>query len=179
MHSAAIFIDAGYLEKIVSKRYSGLRVDYSKLPDALKDEGDEILRTYYYNCPPYQSAEPTSDERRRKSGYDRFRQILLRLPRYEVREGKTVKRSETEFGQKGIDTLICVDMVKLVYSGKIDKVILIAGDHDLMPGIEAVKDAMVITKLIYHPESVSNQLYEMCDDRMMIDDELAEKIKRE
>jgi len=96
-----------------------------------------------------------------------------------VREGKMVKRSDSEFVQKGVDTLICVDMVKLVYSGKIEKVILIAGDHDLIPGIEAVKDAMVITKLIFHKDSVSDQLYEMCDDRMMIDDALVSIISRD
>lgn len=96
-----------------------------------------------------------------------------------MREGKTIKISEKGFGQKGIDTLICVDMVKLVYSGRIDKVILIGGDHDLVPGIEAVKDTMVITKLVYHKESVSDQLFYMCDDRMMIDESLVARISRE
>lgn len=159
-------------------KFFGTRVDYTRLPQAVKDENDEVIRTYYYNCPPYQSSTPTPEERQKKSGYDSFRQFLLRLPRYEVREGKMVRRSETEYGQKGIDTLICVDMVKLVYSGRIDKVILISGDHDIVPGIAAVKEAMVLTKLVFHRESISDHLFDLCDDRIEINRALVEKIKR-
>lgn len=178
MHNAAIFIDAGYLEKVLSQKFRGGRVDYSKIPALLRDDGDEVIRTYYYNCPPYQSSEPTDDERRRKSGYDKFKSYLLGLPRFEVREGKTVKKTPNEFGQKGIDTLICVDMVKLVYSNRIDKVILAAGDHDLVPGVRAVKEAMVLTKLVYHPGSVSDELYQLCDDRMPLNEKTVEGILR-
>ena len=50
----AIFIDGGYLEKIIKKEFSEIPIEFARLVDVLRD-GKELLRTYYYNCLPYQS----------------------------------------------------------------------------------------------------------------------------
>ena len=102
----AIFIDGGYIEKIMQQEYPSLKIDYSKLSNVLS-RNKEILRSYYYNCLPYQSNPPTPEEKERFAKRQRFYTMLTRLPKFEVREGRLVKRG-IEFEQKGIDTLLSI-----------------------------------------------------------------------
>jgi hypothetical protein len=60
----AIFIDGGYFEKIIKNEFGEILIDFAKLVEALTD-GKELLRTYYYNCLPYQSNRPTKEESER------------------------------------------------------------------------------------------------------------------
>ena len=112
----AIFIDGGYLSKVMQIEFN-LRVDFEKLSNVIAN-GREILRTYYYNCLPYQSNPSTEEERKRFSKAQSFFRILSRLPRYEVRLGRLARRG-SEFQQKGVDTLLSIDIVNLAASGKI------------------------------------------------------------
>ncbi len=57
---AVIFIDGGYLEKVLNY-YRNPKIDFNKLVEKLSG-GREVLRTYYYHCLPYKSAEPTEEE---------------------------------------------------------------------------------------------------------------------
>jgi hypothetical protein len=61
MSRAAIFIDGGYLEKLLINQFGGARVSFAKVSAHLAKSRD-ILRTYYYHCKPYQSPKPTPDE---------------------------------------------------------------------------------------------------------------------
>ena len=92
----AIFIDGGYIEKVMKHEFPSFRIDYGKLPSAISRD-KEILRTYYYNCLPYQGDPPTDEERERFSRRQRFHAFLNSLPKYEVREGKLVKRGSETF----------------------------------------------------------------------------------
>jgi hypothetical protein len=62
MDRCAIFLDGGYLQKLLAKEFGKPNVDYGKLANALA-EGCDVLRTYFYNCPPYQSDPPTAEEK--------------------------------------------------------------------------------------------------------------------
>jgi uncharacterized LabA/DUF88 family protein len=172
----AIFIDGGYVEKVMKNEFYPDRIDYSKLPVALS-RGKEILRTYYYNCLPYQGNPPTEEEKDRFSKRQRFHKMLMRLPKYEVREGRLVKRG-SEFGQKGIDTLLSVDLVNLSASNKISDAVLLAGDYDYIPAITVAKDHGVNITLYYSKASVHNSLWELCDERFVFSREFVESIKR-
>ncbi|MBI5886873.1 MAG: NYN domain-containing protein [Deltaproteobacteria bacterium] len=84
----AIFIDGGYLDKVVKNEFGiHVHIDYEKIAKELS-LGKEILRTYYYHCEPYQSNPTTSDEKERFSKAQKFHSMLNKLPRYEVRLGK-------------------------------------------------------------------------------------------
>ena len=67
----AIFIDGGYLEKVIKNEFGGLPVDFAKLVEVLVG-GRELLRSYYYNCLPYQSNPPTQEEFERFAKKERF-----------------------------------------------------------------------------------------------------------
>ncbi len=49
----AVFIDAGYLDKVMWHDHNGARIDMEKLAHTMRGP-NELLRTYYYDCLPYQ-----------------------------------------------------------------------------------------------------------------------------
>ena len=149
-----------------------------KLSECVVGENDERIRTYYYTCSPYQSPIPTPEENERKRNYDKFKYNLQRLPRFEIKEGKLVKR-DNKITQKRVDVLIAIDMVKLSYTNQIQKAILISGDSDITPAIKAVKDAGVLTELFYVSDAISDELYESSDDRKEITQKLIDKCLRD
>lgn len=170
---AAVFIDNGYFSKVLKKDHDEARVDFGKFSDNIC-KGCERFRTYFYDCPPYQSAIPTLDERQRTAEADKFHYSLNRLPRFEVRLGRLQKtNSVPQFVQKGVDVLLSVDLVRLSWSNKIDKAILVTGDSDFVPAVAAAKDAGVIVEMQYSPtQAYSDELFQICDDRFKITKEL-------
>lgn len=172
----AVFIDGGYLDKVLKKEFGAALIDYHKLSVELSG-GKEILRSYYYHCLPYQSNPPTEDERVRFSKAQGFHSALERLPRYEVRCGTLVKR-DNHFEQKGIDTLLSIDIVKFAASGKITDAFLIAGDGDFTPAVKVVKECGVNVILYYSRSSFHYSLWQACDERITISQTLVDKILR-
>ncbi len=53
MNKAAVFIDGGYIAKVLENEFDYARIDYGKLVDGLiKQSGQmSLLRSYYYDCP--------------------------------------------------------------------------------------------------------------------------------
>lgn len=180
---AAIFIDGAYLEKILKQEFNLLPIDFAKLSSVMAGNRD-ILRTYYYNCLPYQSNPPTEDEKKRFAGKQRFFKSLEGLPRYTVRYGRLAYRGiesgTKKFEQKGIDTLLCVDMVNLTATRQISDVILLAGDSDCLPGIKIAKENGVGI-ILYHSQKRENyhwELWQECDERFPINEDFITKVQK-
>ncbi|MCC8623148.1 NYN domain-containing protein [Xanthomonas vesicatoria] len=157
--------------------FDGARIDYSKFVQHVL-QGSDVLRTYYYDCPPYQSSHPTEEEAQRFAGKEKFFNALSRLPRFQVRQGKLERRGTAPnfvFQQKRVDILLGVDMVELAATRQIQKAILIAGDSDFVPAIEAVKRHGVLTVLWHGPHirgpgnTVHDELWDQFDERFEID----------
>src|ERR1700736_4465549 len=114
----AIFIDGGYLDFVLREEFDNARIDYEKFA-AWMAGPNEMLRTYYYHCLPYQSNPPTDEERRRFSQAQSFFGRLCRLPRFHVREGKLAYRGRDAstglaiFEQKRVDLMLGLDMALL------------------------------------------------------------------
>lgn len=154
----------------------------SKLAAKLLGPGLELLRTYYYHCPPYQSNPPTQDERDRKSKFDRFHTVLQNIPRFEVRLGKLEFRGvdantgKPQFEQKRVDILLGVDLVRLASKGQITDAILLAGDSDFLPAIQAAKDEGVLFRL-YHGKAPHRDILLVADERTQIDQAFIDSIR--
>jgi len=86
----AVFIDGGYAKKVFQE-FGNPRISYLKFSDYVANR-DERLRTYYYDCAPYVSSPPTSEERAMKQSFDRFTYALQRESRLQVRRGRLAKR---------------------------------------------------------------------------------------
>ncbi|WP_297491092.1 NYN domain-containing protein [Thermococcus sp.] len=176
----AVFIDGGYLAKVLKNEFSEIKIDFLKLSNEICP--GKRLRTYYYNAPPYQSSPPTPEEKERYQKAMRFFHSIDRLERFEVVKGKTVKRYAADgkeyFAQKGVDVRLAVDLVRLSWAGHIKIAVLIAGDNDFVPAVKAAKDAGVIVKLYYSKNSSSDELISTVDEAEEITKELIERCRR-
>ena len=145
----AVFIDNGYLSKVQN---DGARIDFLKFCNAVCDT-HERLRTYFYDCKPYVSEPPTEEERARLSQYDKFAGRIEALPRFQMRYGKLRKNKDGSFEQKRVDILLAVELVRLSWSGQIGYAVIVTGDSDFVPAIEAAKDAGIMALLLapLHP----------------------------
>jgi len=180
MPKAVVLIDGGYLNKVLEKVFNKPPFNYEKFSDILCDRADcQRVRTYYYNCPPYQSNPPTEIERKRISDFDRFCAYLNQLPRFEIRLGRLQKIGK-EFKQKGVDVFLSVDLVKLSCKGVIDKAILVTGDSDFVPAVKVSKEEGIVTILYYSrtpPMYVHYELLQECDEKYEITQELIDACK--
>lgn len=184
--TVAIFIDGGYVDKVLQHEHTGARIDYSLLATELAGD-DEILRTYFYHCMPYRSQNPTDEERGRYVSMHKFTTALKNLPRFEVRLGRLAYRGldhagQRIFVQKRVDTMIGVDMALLAGKGKITGAVVLSGDSDMVPAVEAVKREGVLVTLWHGGfgglARPSRELYETCDDRNLITPELIQRVQR-
>ncbi len=141
---AAVFIDGAYLGMATRELKDGRRrvwVDYEEMCDELVAPYFR-LRTYYYNTLP-------ADEEAAQH-VAKFHDSLRLSDRFEVKLGKMKGPYESRKAhQKQVDVLLALDMFRLSTSGKIDVEILISGDGDYVPALQAVKDQGVLTKLVY------------------------------
>jgi len=176
----AVFIDGGYLAKVLKNDFKETRIDFLKLSKRICP--GKRLRTYYYNAPPYQSSPPTPEEKERYRKAMSFFNYIDRLERFEVVYGKTVKRYTSNgkeyFTQKGVDVRLAVDLVRLSWAGHIKIAVLIAGDNDFVPAVKAAKDAGVIVKLYYVRNSSSDELLSTVDEAEEITPELIDGCRR-
>jgi uncharacterized LabA/DUF88 family protein len=174
MEKAAVFIDGGYFAKVLKLVFPASSIDFEKFTDELcKEQGCERMRSYYYSCMPYQDSPPTSAQSVRYARMDAFIYNLKKLKRFEVRLGKLIFIPKmNDYIQKRVDVLLAVDLVRMSWDHQIDAAILITGDSDFVPAIEAAKDAGVSTILYYsrgHQDvGALDELLYACDDRYEI-----------
>ena len=180
MSRIAMFIDGAYLDKLLKNEFNLVKIKYDALAAQMAGSS-EILRTYYYNCPPYQSSAPTPDERERFAKAQRFYTYLERLPRYEVRLGRLALRGwnqagEPIFEQKRVDLMLGVDLALLSGKGQIADAALLAGDSDLIPAVIAAKSQGVVVHL-FHGRTYHKDLWDHADERVPITLDFIEAIK--
>ena len=146
MEKTIVMIDAGFLSKVSYKLGEGHYFKYDLLKFSKKLSGKQKLifkHLFFYNAPPFQSSNPSDDERKRKEDYDSFIQKLNQNKEVTIREGR-VQRLKIDkkyiYKQKGVDTLLTMDLMDIpIANPKIKTVILIASDSDFVPIIERLK----------------------------------------
>jgi uncharacterized LabA/DUF88 family protein len=174
---AAVFIDGGYLDKLLFSLLDGARLDYARLIQRMA-EPDALFRAYYYHCLPYLGPDPSPERRERRRAKARFFGALRHLPGLEVRLGHLVKRGRDAAGrdifvQKRVDCMVGVDLALLAGKGAVTRVALLAGDEDLAPAVNAAKRLGVVVTL-WHGGWVggtapSRELLEISDERRVLD----------
>jgi uncharacterized LabA/DUF88 family protein len=184
--STAVFLDAGYVDKVLYYDHGNFRVDYGKLSNQMAAP-DALFRAYYYHCMPYQSNPPSEEEKVRYAGKRRFMDALARLARFEVRLGRLAKVGINQAGkpifmQKRVDCMLGVDMALLAGKRTITNVALFTGDSDLIPAVEAVKREGVIVTLWHggatQDTHASAELIQLCDERRMLNEDILRAVAR-
>jgi uncharacterized LabA/DUF88 family protein len=175
MKEAIIFLDGAYIS-LISKHFGGgkpLNFDIKKFGEKLaQKEGLFCKYIYYYTSPPFQSDNLNENEIKRKQGYDKFTNKLRKIGIY-VREGRCQKIAN-EFSQKGVDTLITIDMIR--NASLIKNFILVTCDTDFVPAIKDVKVKDQVKVIIYYFKdflknskfSMSDHILDVCDKRILL-----------
>jgi uncharacterized LabA/DUF88 family protein len=83
----------------------------------------EVIRRYYYTS-------TRGDEQRREEIHDRLQKVGIEAPRVFPRRKKS--------GSKRVDISLAVDMLSHAYLGNYDIAVLVAGDEDYVPLVDAV-----------------------------------------
>jgi uncharacterized LabA/DUF88 family protein len=178
MKQTILFIDAGYLS-FISKHFGGkkpLKYKIEKLAVNLaKSKNLDCEKIYFYTAPPYQSSKPKEGENKRRANYDKFINKLSDAePPITIREERCQKIGNT-YHQKGVDTLITIDLSRIPRKENINEVILLSSDTDFVPIIEDLKEDGVKVILAYFTDkkrksafSLSNHLWKACKDRILI-----------
>ncbi|GLZ12120.1 hypothetical protein Acsp04_23550 [Actinomadura sp. NBRC 104425] len=129
----AVFVDAGYLYAASGALLLGCssrreyRVAAEKLIKALTDHADdkllgELLRVYWYDAAP--KKQPTVDQR-----------VIANLPLVKLRLGNLNAQGQ----QKGVDAQLRNDLEALARHRAITDAVLLAGDEDMLPAVEAAQ----------------------------------------
>ena len=183
MARLAIFIDGGYVDQVSRRQVPGLSIDLQKLVDRVcadvrsaSHEPIDLLRSFYYTCPPFQGNPPSPQERERTANFGKFLYALERLPRFEPRLGR-LQPSGATFIQKQVDLLLGLDIALLSGRQQITHAALVAGDGDLVPAIVATKREGVAAWLFHGPRqsldngerTYSEELWQQADERVTMD----------
>lgn len=173
---AAIFIDGGYI--LNQFKQSNIEPDWDELADYFlaplrQSVPLDLLRCYFYYCPPYISQDPSDDEIERMKEFETFTETILSNDRWAMRLGKLQKRKEGNkdvFEQKRVDVLLSVDMVRHAAAGHIQHAVLIAGDSDFIPAVEAAQESGVTLSLwCGNYNTVHNDLIALADEVHQLD----------
>jgi len=177
MDETYVFIDGGYLSKISKHFGKGkyLVFDINQFANTIaKSQGLWCKGTFYYTAPPYQSSNPTPDEKIRKSNHDKFISKMKKIPNFIVREGRCQKLDDG-FHQKGVDTLLTMDLTD-VTERDIKSIIVVICDTDFVPILNKIREIGIEVILFYFSDfkrdskfSMSNHLFTACDKYIMIE----------
>ncbi len=129
----AIMVDVGYIYAAAGELLFSTasrreyRVDTDKLIQALTRQADsqvrgELLRVYWYDAA--RDRVPTIDQR-----------VIAQMPWVKLRLGNLNARGQ----QKGVDAQIRADMEALARHRAITDAVLVAGDEDMVPAVEAAQ----------------------------------------
>lgn len=127
-----IFIDGSNFYHCLMAEFHRADVDFSKLAQTLS-MGRRLIRTYYYNA-----VVRREEGEERYQSQQRFFENLKRVPYLDLRLGRLEKRGGTTV-EKGIDVKVATDMLWQAHNNVYDTAILVSGDADYVPAVEAVK----------------------------------------
>jgi uncharacterized LabA/DUF88 family protein len=168
-----------YLEKAAGL-YKSYPSDITKLAEHFLRKEDEHYKTYVFDALPWIPPDARPEQREKRERKRRYLEALRYQERIVVEEGY-VKPKPTICPnchnqnivpvQKKVDVLISVRLVSLAWSKSVDKLLLIAGDSDLVPAVEDVEPSGRIVRLVYlkTPEvGTSDLLIKACPEKQQM-----------
>jgi len=157
MTQAAVLIDNMYLQNM-SDFFNIHKIDIPKFSRHLLNEDETLFRTFVFDALPYIPNEPTPEQLQRKKDKADYFNRLKYFDRVVVEEGyvkgKDVKCPScyTWFKnpvQKAVDVKISVRLLELALHKKVSIIVLVSGDGDLVPAVEAANQSDAAVRLRY------------------------------
>lgn len=145
-----VYIDGAYLSKAVEFEFN-TKIDLEKFSRNIC--GNHYLqKVTYYTCLPYVSGNSDEAEMRKFENASMFIQALSNIPNFEVKLGKLIRNVEEQgYKQKMVDVKMAVDMV---LTKNAERVVVVTGDLDFAPAIDALRERGILVELYYNPKNV-------------------------
>lgn len=189
MERVAIFIDGSNFYHAIRRTFKRTQIRFDALADKLTDRvaGRKLVRVYYYN------AVDTNAECYKKQ--QRFLESLRYTPYMHLKLGRLErcpidwswlhterrKKVEEELGkplpeymhvEKGVDVQMSVDMLHLAVTDTYDVAIIISGNGDFAPAVDAVQQLGKHVELGRVRDWPCSRLRDTCDVEISIDEDL-------
>ena len=185
-----VFIDGHYLEKVIDdKKWTdkgSVGLIYQNIPNFLVGQTQrgsvkpELERAYYYNAlTNLKDLDNIKDQKERDNLEKKMKEIIQKneprfdairlLDMFDVRLGRLVYSKNGEPRQKGVDSLIAIDMLSKAFKKDYDEAVLVAGDSDFVEVVKAVKDAGVKVAGVFFKENTSKELIQSFDKQIVLD----------
>jgi uncharacterized LabA/DUF88 family protein len=179
MNDVTTFIDAAYFYHVKAD-LGCANVDFSRLAEELAG-GATGAETRLYDALPFVSPHCGAEERARWERKRRFLDALSYLPGFVVRLGRTAFRGVSEAGaaiyqQKRVDTLIAVDLAVMAAKRSIRHAVLLAGDSDFVPAVQAARAEGTAVHLVHR--GAHRDLIAACDTSARIDRAFMDRVAR-
>ena len=129
----AVFIDGSNFYHALKADFGDAKIDFQKFVGKLVD-ARRLVRIYYYNAPVDQTRDA-----KRAADQQRFFDQLQRVPYLTLKLGRLESRGPVQV-EKGVDIVIAVDLLRFAHSHVYDMAIIVSGDSDFVPAVEAVQD---------------------------------------
>jgi len=128
-----VFIDGSNLYHVLSQQCGRHDLQFDKFAMKLA-KGRQLQRTYYYNIRQESENNPNVGQEQQK-----FLDSMYDTPYVEVRLGIWKQRGEIMV-EKGVDVMLATDLVTNAYNDHYDTAVVVSGDADFYPALQAVKD---------------------------------------
>ncbi|MEE8047078.1 MAG: NYN domain-containing protein, partial [Dehalococcoidia bacterium] len=128
-----VFIDGSNLYHVLTQSCGRHDLQFDKFALKLAN-GRKLQRIYYYNIRQESDTNPNMGVEQRK-----FLDSMYDTPYVEVRLGIWKQRGDVMI-EKGVDVMLATDLVTNAYNDHYDTAIVVSGDSDFYPALQAVKD---------------------------------------
>ncbi len=155
-----IFIDGSNMYHSLKTFFNRTDIDFGKFCAKLIGKR-RLIRIYYYNARVSRKEEPE-----RYSSQVQFFNSVAAIPYTELRLGRLVYNNwpNTPPYEKGVDVQLATDMLTHAFKNNYDTAILVAGDNDFVPSLQAVKDmGKHIEVALFGKEETSQELRRVAD----------------
>ncbi len=156
MNRVMIFIDGSNFYHGMRDILGKVNVDYKKFIHKLVRKR-YLMRVYYYT--------PTINREEAEEQFlsqQRFITYLLDIPYMQVKFGRLVRQGEA-LVEKRIDVNLAVDMVRYAALDHYDVAILVSGDGDFTPAVDAVKELGKQVECAFFPQETAVVLRQTAD----------------
>lgn len=203
------FIDYGFLDaagaSALKRKKTDIKPDAAGCVQWLRDAGDQLtgtpafLRVYWYDAEFDPSDARYSSQRKYFDAIASTPGVQLRLghlresiPNWHYALKKALKRCDIDpdafeehfsfrsvLSQKGVDTLITLDLVRLAQAGAYQTAILLAGDRDLAEPVRVAQDfGCRVLLAVPRGAGVAKELRQVADAILPIDNATLNRILR-
>lgn len=162
-----LFIDAAYAKEVYRKAMEAVFDAPGDFSPQMIVNQVEPFRTYIYDCfdDEQGSAETEQEFKARVTAQEAYRSRTSSLSGVHLREGTLVGKltARRQRRQKEVDILLAVDMLTHGFNRNMTHAVLLSGDLDFRPVVEALVRGGVFVEVWYEKTTASKELYWAAD----------------